>query len=131
MKILQVSSHYFPLVGGVQVHVRNISERLARKHDVTVFTSDRTGKLPQEEDINGVLVRRFKCYGRNKVDGVSFGMLRELRRSEFDVVHGHNYHALSLLFSTYAWKRKFVVTPHYHRHGMTPLIDMLVKLLDY
>jgi len=46
MKILQVSPGYFPAVGGVEEHVRNISERLAREHEVTVFATDPSGKLP-------------------------------------------------------------------------------------
>jgi hypothetical protein len=46
MKILQVCPKYFPSIGGVEEHVKNISERLAKKHEVTVFTCDPLGKLP-------------------------------------------------------------------------------------
>ncbi len=49
MKILQVCSHYFPSVGGLEVHVRNISERLAGEHDVTVCTL-RHGDSPRYEE---------------------------------------------------------------------------------
>lgn len=128
MKILQVCHQYFPSVGGVGVHVRNISERLAREYEITVFTTDSSGVLPKEEEINGVLIRRFKCFSPNGAYHLSFEMLKELRRAQFDIVHGHNYHALPLFFSRYAKKKKFIVTPHYHRHGATLFRDTLIKL---
>jgi len=128
MKILQVSNGYPPYIGGVEEHVRNVSERLAKKHDITVFATDASGKLPRQEEINGVLVRRFKSFSPSDAYHLSFEMLNELRKSEFDIVHGHNYHAFPLYFSRYTKRKKFVVTPHYVGHGFTPLRDFLIKL---
>ena len=51
MRILQVCSKYYPSIGGLESHVSNVSERLARQHQVTVFTGDASGKLPREEEI--------------------------------------------------------------------------------
>ena len=48
MRILQVCLGYFPAIGEVEQHVRNISERLAREHEVTVFAADPSGRLPKE-----------------------------------------------------------------------------------
>jgi len=128
MKILQVCHQYPPAMGGVAVHVRNISERLAREHDVTVFTANYLGMLPKDEEKNGVLIRRFRSFSPGNAYFFSFEMLRELRRSRFDIVHGHNYHAFPLLLSKYAKKEKFIVSPHYHRHGTTAFRDMLIRL---
>ena len=128
MKILQVCPGYFPSIGGVEEHVRNISERLAHEHEVTVFACDSSGRLPKEEKINGVLVRRFKGFSPQNAYHVSFEMLRELRGSEFNIVHGHNYHAFPLFFSRYAKKKRFIVTPYYHGHGHTPVRDSLIRL---
>jgi glycosyltransferase involved in cell wall biosynthesis len=55
-------------------------------------------------------------------------MARELKKAEFDIVHGHNYHALPLYFSRNARAGKFVVTPHYHRYGHTPVRNFFIKL---
>lgn len=74
MRILHVSPSYAPCIGGAETLLQNVSERLvARGHHVTVFTvnaatqSDfvsRVGaSLPEEEVINGVLVRRFSPHG--------------------------------------------------------------------
>ena len=128
MKILQVSPGYFPAVGGVEQHVRNISERMAQEHEVTVFATDPFGEFPKGENINGVLVRRFKSFSPQNAYHVSLEMLRELRRSEFDIVHGHNYHAFPIFFSRYASKERFVVTPHYHGRGSTMTRDSLIRL---
>ena len=128
MRILQVSPSYYPSIGGIEEHVRNISERLAKEHQVVVFTGDSSGKLPREEQINGVLVKRFKTFSPSGAYHLSFEMARELRRSEFDIVHGHNYHAFPLYLCRYAKTKKFVVTPHYHGHGHTRLRDFLLKL---
>ena len=128
MKILQVCPKYYPSIGGVEEHVRNISERLAKQHQVIVFAGDPSGKLPREEEINGVLVRRFKSFAPGDAYHISFQMAQALRKSHFDVVHGHSYHALSLFFARYARAGKFVVTPHYHGRGHTPLRDHLLKL---
>jgi glycosyltransferase involved in cell wall biosynthesis len=128
MRILQVLPRYLPVLGGVEEHVRNISERLAHQHEVTVFTTDPSGRLPREEIINGVLVRRFRGVSPQNAYHISIAMLRELQKSEFDVVHGHNYHAFPVFFSRYASKKRFIVTPHYHGHGSSLLRDYLIKL---
>jgi glycosyltransferase involved in cell wall biosynthesis len=62
MRILQVCPTYHSHVGGIAEHARNISERLAKDHDVTVFGTDPSGDLPKEEMINGVKVRRFRSW---------------------------------------------------------------------
>jgi len=128
MKILQVCPKYFPSIGGVEEHVKNISERLAQEHQVTVFACDPSGRLPREERINGVLVRRFKSFSPSDAYHVSLEMARELKKAEFDVVHGHSYHALPLYFCRNARAKQFVVTPYYHGHGHTPLRDFFLKL---
>jgi len=128
MKILHVCHHYYPSPGGVGVHVRNICERLAREHDVTIYTTYSFGTPPEIEDINGVHVRRFKVFNPNNSYYFSFKMLKCLRKSRFDIVHAHNYHAFPCFLARYAKRNKFVVTPHYHRHGITAFRDVLIKL---
>ncbi len=128
MRILQVSVGYSPSLGGIANHVKNISERLAKKHEVTVFTHNYWGIWPEEERINGVLVRRFKSFSPGAAYHLSTSMIRELRKSRYDIVHGHGYNALSLYFSRYAKGKKFIVTPHYHGSGNTALRNFLLRL---
>jgi glycosyltransferase involved in cell wall biosynthesis len=128
MQILQVCNSYAPYIGGLELHVGNISERLARKHDVTVFTTNPSGALPAEEIINGVAVRRFNVFCPDRSYYISPDMLVEMKRSSFDIVHGHNYHALPLLFSKYIKKSMLVVTPHYSGQGRNMVSDILLRL---
>jgi len=74
MKIVHVSPTYAPVLGGAELHVRELSEGLvAHGHDVTVLTANVRnswdlshgvhGKLPETEYINGVRVVRLDPKG--------------------------------------------------------------------
>jgi len=128
MKILQVCPQYYPTIGGLEEHVKNISERLAEKHEVVVYTGDPSGRLLKEDEIGGVRIRRFKTFAPGNAYHISFKMAQELSNAEFDIAHGHGYHALPLYFSRNARAKKFVVTPHYHGYGHTPFRNLLIKL---
>ena len=120
MRILQICPRYYPDIGGVEEHVRNISERLAKKHDVTVFTTDPSRKLPKQETINGVKIRRFKSWAPNE----AYYFSRELKKClmensySFDIMHAHSYHAFPALYAAQAKDRnKLIFTPHFHGRG--------------
>lgn len=130
MKIAQVCPRYYPSIGGVEEHVRNISERLVRDHDVSVFTTDPSGRLSKVEIIEGVKVNRFKAWAPNE----AYYFSRELKKyltensDSFDIVHAHNYHAFPALYATQAKNRnKLVFTPHYHGKGHTFFRSLLHK----
>jgi glycosyltransferase involved in cell wall biosynthesis len=127
VKILQVCPEYYPSIGGVQEHVKNICERLAQKYDVSVFTTG-DSRLPREEVINGVTVERFRSFSPGNAYYFSADMANRLTTNHYDIIHAHNYHAFPLYFSSFSKCRKYVVTPHYHRNGVTPWRNILVKL---
>ncbi len=55
---------YFPEIGGVEIGARNLNaEYVKRGHRVTVFTSQSRRELPEEEQIDGVQVYRFRWGG--------------------------------------------------------------------
>ena len=96
MKIAQVCPRYYPDIGGVQTHVKEISEGLAKKgFEVEVLTIDPSKKLLKKEVLNGVIVKRFGSWAPNE----AYYFSRELKRylaknsSDYDVVHAHSYHA--------------------------------------
>lgn len=129
MDILQVCPFTYEDVGGVTEHVRRISEGLARRHNITVYATDSRSEFPRCEVIKGVKVERFKGYSPKMSYFFSLGMLLRLRKADFDVVHGHCYHAFPIHFSTLAKRRKFVATTHFHGAGHSAFRDSLIGLL--
>ena len=95
MRILCVCPKYYPRIGGVATHVRNIAERLAGKHDVTVFVTNTIRDLPVEEELNGVRIRRFGCIAPHDSYNLSFTLCGAVRKVCADIVHIHGYDDLT------------------------------------
>ena len=129
MKIAHICPRYSPDIGGVETHVKEISERLVNAgHDVEVITTDPTGKLNKEDMINGVKVTRFRSFAPGNAYYFSPQIYFYLRKHNYDVIHVHSYHALPALFAALGiHKGKFIFTPHYHRSGHTAFRDLLHK----
>ncbi len=123
MRIAQVCPRYSPYIGGVETHVEEISKRLVRMgHEVTVISTDPSGKLPKEEVIDGVKVLRFPAFAPGDAYYMSPSLRSYVKKAgEFDIVHAHGYHAFPAYFASFTKAPKFIFTPHYHGHGHTPL----------
>jgi glycosyltransferase involved in cell wall biosynthesis len=123
MKIAQVSPRYHPYIGGIETHVREISERLVEKgFELEILSCDPSGKLPKEEIINGVRVIRFKSWAPSEAYYFSRQLKKYLKKNSvrFDVVHAHSYHAFPALYAAQAKSRNMLVfTPHYLGRGQT------------
>ena len=129
MRIAQVCPRYSPHIGGVETHVEEVGKRLARKgHDVTVLTTDPSGRLPKSDTIEGVKVLRFPSIAPGDAYYLSLSLRSYMRKAEgFDVVHAHGYHAFPAYFAASAKAPRFIFTPHYHGHGHTAFRDLLLK----
>ena len=128
MKILQVCPRYHPYLGGVETSVKETSERLTRKFDVEVLTTDPSGKLPREDVINGVTIRRFRSWAPSE----SFFFSKDLKKylsensKHHDLIHAHNYHALPSAYAAEAKGRcKLIFSSHYHGKGHTFFRNLL------
>ena len=131
MRIAQVCPRYHPYIGGVEIHVRMVSERLSERDvDVEVLCTDPEGSLPEMEVINGVVVRRFKSWAPGEAYYFSPRLDHFLREhsQDYDLVHAHNYQALPALSAARNKKGNLLFfTPHYHRKGHTPFRSLLRK----
>lgn len=129
MKIAQICPRYSPDIGGVETHVKEISERLVKAgHDVEVITTDPTGKLNKKDMINGVKVIRFGSFAPGNAYYFAPQIYFYLKKHNYDVIHAHSYHALPAFFASLGrYHGKFVFTPHYHRHGHTAFRNLLHK----
>jgi len=67
-------------MGGVEEHVKNISERLAKNFEVSVFATYPAGKLPKEELINDVKVTRFRSWAPREVHYFSVSLKKHIAK---------------------------------------------------
>ena len=65
-----------------------------RGFDLEVLTTDRTGKLPRTERVDGYLVRRFRAYPAGRDWYFSPGLFWAALRARYDVVHVQGVHTL-------------------------------------
>jgi glycosyltransferase involved in cell wall biosynthesis len=123
MRIAHVSPRFYPYVGGIETHVREISRRLLREGiEVEVLTTDPSGELVRTQIIDGVLIRRFRSFAPNEAYFLSCKLEHYLRvhSNSYDIVHAHSYSAFpSLHAARTKMANKFVFTPHYHETGHT------------
>ncbi|MEZ0067183.1 glycosyltransferase involved in cell wall biosynthesis [Streptacidiphilus sp. MAP12-20] len=147
MKIAMVAPGYPPAPGGVETVVAHSARALVRAGlAVEVLTqeprrgSGSVGSGSVGSDAvdsgsvtwdQGVLVRRFSC-NRARTYRCAPGLYWYLNRhcEEYDVVHGHSYHALTgvaaaLCLPTKQPRTPYVFTPHYHGTGHTPARELL------
>ena len=119
MKILQITSSFFPVLGGQEKVVYEISKRLVEKgHKVTILTTDLLceEKVPKREKLEGIEIVRFK----NKLFLGSYGYSPEAIRwlkenySKYNIVHSHGYNrhlsefAIKILYG----KIPIIFSPH-------------------
>lgn len=134
MHILQISPRYFPNMGGVEIVVQKISESLVTKGIlVTIYSVDLDNKLPSQQKVDGVLVKRFKPLISDPLFIPELRFLIALKKEKVDIIHVHNIHTLLPLFVALLKrkKQKLLLQPHYHRFGQTSLRHFLFKLYKY
>jgi glycosyltransferase involved in cell wall biosynthesis len=130
MNILQVAPRYPPQSGGVETHVKEISERpVDRGHEVTVVTADAGNEGKRRERRNGVSARRYWSIAPNSATHLCPQVAVAIRRADADVVHAPNYHSFPLFFAAVGiGDQRFVVTMHYHGRSAIPVRNRLLLL---
>jgi glycosyltransferase involved in cell wall biosynthesis len=121
MKILQITTFFHPVTGGVETHVMSLSKELvAMGHEVEVLTSDSAKNGPRIKQYNdamsGFKIKRFRTwfslsYFHKFYPGIFFYLLK----ADFDVAHVHGYRkfeAYAALFAAKIRKKKVVLTTH-------------------
>lgn len=111
------------------MHVERLATGLvANGHEVEVLTqTPRDGGLPEQERLDGVLVRRFSTPVDSQHYAFSPRLAIFLRRNarSYRLVHAHNYHALPALAAAATANRNLVLTPHYHGTSESPARRLL------
>lgn len=121
MRILFVTPRYYPFMGGIETHVHEVAQRLAAAGvDVTVLTTDPSGKLPAREDIAQVTIRRVRAWPAHKDYYFAPDIARVIAREPWDLIHCQGIHTLvpplAMLAAVRA-KIPFVLTFHTGGHS--------------
>jgi glycosyltransferase involved in cell wall biosynthesis len=115
-----VTPRYFPYVGGVESHVYQVAHRLAKRADVTVLTTDPTGRLAPHEHADGVTLRRVRAVPADRDYYFAPDIYRVIGKGEWDVIHVQSYHTfVAPLAMLAAWRVgiPYVVTFHGGGHS--------------
>lgn len=96
LRVLEVVHRFLPELGGTETHVAEVTTRLERRADidVTVLTTDRSGKLPIDDRVNNVRVLRAPAYPREHDYYFSPALTRRIAVGGWDVVHFQGVHTL-------------------------------------
>ena len=96
MRICMVCSHFYPVIGGREIHMLELSKQLIKYgHQVSVLTANLTrigdrSKLPGFEEISGITVYRFNVFSDWGTGLVFYpGFVKKLIQLQPDVIHAH------------------------------------------
>ena len=121
LRVLMVTPRFFPLTGGVESHVYEVSRRIAALGaQVTVLTTDRSGRLPTNEYKDGVEVMRVRAWPAQTDFYFAPGLLGHIQPDRWDIVHLQSYHTLVAplaLAGALRAKLPYVVTFHGGGHS--------------
>lgn len=130
MKIAQICPAYYPSLGGIQTHVKEISQRLVKRgFEVDVLTTDaNSASAKTEQIIEGVNVIRFKSFAPSNAFYFSNALryYLQLNAYQYDILHAHAYAALPALYAAQTKQnKKLVFTPHFHEKSDSALRNIL------
>jgi glycosyltransferase involved in cell wall biosynthesis len=126
MKIVQICPFFYPVKGGVEEHVLQISKELFKRgHVVTIFTSDslRVGKIKTKtETIQGIRVFRFTTiFSLGDFGKFWPGFIQKLMKEDYDIVHVHSYRHLHTMLAAFISKLRgipCIITTHSPFHPL-------------
>ncbi len=89
MKVLHIYKDYYPVLGGIENHVRDLAQaQVQLGHEVTVLVTN-PGRHTVREAANGVRVIKAGRLATVASTPLSLALGRELRRQHPDVAHVH------------------------------------------
>jgi len=132
LRLLVVTPRYFPLVGGVENHVYQVSRRLVEAGvDVTVLTTDLSGQLPREERSEGITILRVPAWPAGSDLYFAPALYGFISSGNWHLVHVQSYHTfvapMAMLAARLA-RLPYVVT--FHGGGHSSRARTLVRRLQ-
>ncbi len=132
LRVLQVTRSYFPEMGGVETHVYEIAPRLRRAGiHVTILTTDRSGRLPRREMVNGIEVIRVRAWPSDKDYFFAPDLARVIGMG-WSVVHCQGYNTLAPGIAMLAARRaRLPYLLSFHTGGDTSAVRSAIRPLQW
>lgn len=129
LRVLEVAARFFPYVGGVETHLREVAPRLTRAGvEVSILTTDPSGKLPVDEVVDGVPVHRVPAWPRERDYYFAPALYRVITRQSWDLVHCHGYHNFVAPMAMLAARRAGIpYIMSFHSGGDTSRVRKLIR----
>jgi glycosyltransferase involved in cell wall biosynthesis len=133
MRIVMVAARYLPFMGGIETHIHEVGTRMtALGHTVTVLTTDPTGKLAAQEDVDGLRIVRVPARPKNRDYYFSLGIFGRLLQDSWDVIHFQGYNTFVApigLLAAVRGRTPFVLT--FHSGGHSSSLRRAVRPLQH
>lgn len=122
LRVLVATARFFPDLGGTETHVHEVTRRMAKRGDLdlSVLTTDRSGKLPVREEVDGFRILRCRSYPRYRDYYFAPSLYRIIRSGRYDVIHCQGIHTAVPIIAMIAALRAripYVVTFHTGGHS--------------
>jgi glycosyltransferase involved in cell wall biosynthesis len=125
MKVLQLGKFYPPRVGGMESHLEELAAGLQAYLDVEVLAANEA--LRKEKSwVNGVPVTRVASFGEFVSTPLTWGLSREIARTDADIVHLHAPNPMAMnAFLRSGYSGKLVIVHHADIVGREPLKKLI------
>ncbi len=121
LRILFATARYLPSIGGTEIHTYEVATRAAAAGcEVTVLTTDSSGRLRAREESNGIRILRVRAWPRDWDYYFAPGIYRTIVRGHWDLIHCQGYHTLlAPLVMLAAWRSRtpYILTFHSGGHS--------------
>jgi glycosyltransferase involved in cell wall biosynthesis/O-antigen/teichoic acid export membrane protein len=122
VRVLIVAARFLPDLGGTETHIYEVTRRIARDGDfqLTVLTTDRSGELPAEEELEGFTVMRCRSYPRHRDYYFAPSLYRQIVSGHYDLIHCQGVHTavpVSAMLGARRSRTPYVVTLHTGGHS--------------
>ncbi len=140
-KIIQVTTFFHPILGGVEQEVLDLSNQLIKEgHEVTVFCSNSTRsrkKIKKLHDkIGKIKIRRFRTwFSFSQFYKIYPQIFFTLLKTDFDIVHVHSFRRFEVypaLLAAKIKRKQIILTTHnpFTAKGRSRLLNLFVSLHD-
>lgn len=130
MKIVFLTRLYYPHIGGVEKHVREVSKRLiTRGHQVKIITEQYDSDLKKTEYTDGIEVHRFP--GGNKWSTWKWMELNKQILDWADIIHAHDVYFWIIPYKlTHPFKKTFLTFHGWEEEYPIPFKNIIVRKLS-